>query len=255
LWEAGLGVGVMSLPHYRGSAQRHTWVLPVPYFVYRGDVFKADRDGARAELLKGQNWHFDLSVGAGAPTRSIDNEARRGMSDLAPTLELGPNFNLMLARGKGQGFEWDVEFRVPVRGAFTVARSPKWVGVISSPNLNLDVRYGPWNVGVLLSGIVASRSQFGYYYDVAASEATIDRAAYRASGGYGGAQLVFGVSRRFGDFWFGGFGKVDELRGASFADSPLVKQRHTVSMGLALSWVMAKSTQTAKPTGFGAPLK
>jgi hypothetical protein len=48
LWEAGVGVGVLRLPHYRGSDQSHTWVLPVPYFVYRGEFLRADREGARA---------------------------------------------------------------------------------------------------------------------------------------------------------------------------------------------------------------
>ena len=51
LWEAGLGIGTLRLPHYRGSDQSHTWVLPVPYVVYRGRIFKADREGARAVLL------------------------------------------------------------------------------------------------------------------------------------------------------------------------------------------------------------
>src|SRR5215510_8004444 len=47
LWEAGLGVGVLRLPDYRGSDQSRTWVLPVPYIAYRGDILKADREGAR----------------------------------------------------------------------------------------------------------------------------------------------------------------------------------------------------------------
>ena len=40
LWELGLGVGALRVPHYRGSDQDHGWVLPVPYFVYNGEVLK-----------------------------------------------------------------------------------------------------------------------------------------------------------------------------------------------------------------------
>ena len=35
LWELGLGVAWVHLPHYRGSDQSRDWLLPVPYAVYR----------------------------------------------------------------------------------------------------------------------------------------------------------------------------------------------------------------------------
>ena len=30
LWELGMGVGALNVPHYRGSDQNHNWLLPVP---------------------------------------------------------------------------------------------------------------------------------------------------------------------------------------------------------------------------------
>jgi hypothetical protein len=36
LWEVGAGVGVLNLPDYRGAESRSNYVLPVPYFIYRG---------------------------------------------------------------------------------------------------------------------------------------------------------------------------------------------------------------------------
>ncbi|HSB24315.1 MAG TPA: MipA/OmpV family protein, partial [Burkholderiaceae bacterium] len=50
LWEAGLGIGGLRLPDYRGSDQSHDWIVPVPYIAYRGKILKADREGARAVL-------------------------------------------------------------------------------------------------------------------------------------------------------------------------------------------------------------
>jgi outer membrane protein len=38
LWEVGAGIGALSVPDYRGSEARSTYVLPAPYFVYRGGV-------------------------------------------------------------------------------------------------------------------------------------------------------------------------------------------------------------------------
>ena len=40
LWEAGAGVAVIDFSDYRGSDERNTYVLPVPYFVYRGKFLK-----------------------------------------------------------------------------------------------------------------------------------------------------------------------------------------------------------------------
>ena len=46
-WELGLGVGGLSMPHYRGSDQRAEYVSPIPYIRYNGERFKVDREGGR----------------------------------------------------------------------------------------------------------------------------------------------------------------------------------------------------------------
>lgn len=245
LWEIGAGVGLLRLPHYRGSAQSRNWALPLPYAVYRGEIFKADREGARAELVKSKDWHLDFSVAAGAPTNSEDDVARAGMRDLAPTLELGPNFTWKVLRGN----HWDVELRVPVRAATTLERSPRYVGIVASPNVNLDMRFGDWDVGGYVAALYGSRRQNAYYYEVSAADATAGRAAFRASGGFAGLQYVGGVSRRFGDLWIGAFARIDDLNGATFERSPLVGKRHSAAFGLGFSWVFSKSAQSAPRSG------
>ena len=52
LWELGIGAAAVRLPDYRGSDQAHSYLLPLPYVVYRGKILRADRDGARALLLE-----------------------------------------------------------------------------------------------------------------------------------------------------------------------------------------------------------
>jgi MipA family protein len=241
LWELGVGLSALRLPHYKGAGQSRAWVLPLPYATYRGDIFKADRDGARAEFAKSERWVVDVSVAAGAPANSEDNRARAGMRDLAPTFEVGPNATWRLARGPG----WEVEFRLPVRAGLTLQRSPRFVGLVTSPNLNLDYRQGLWQWGAYVAAPFATRPQHAHYYGVGAADATVDRPAYRARGGFGGLQYVAGVSRRVGDLWWGAFVRVDELRGAVFEDSPLVKNRNTVAVGVGASWILLKSTQSA----------
>ena len=240
LWELGLGAAAVRLPDYRGAEQSRNWLLPVPYFIYRGDFFKADREGARAVLLDSERIDLDLSVGASAPTSSKDNRARQGMPDLAPQLELGPKLEVRLAKGEG----WALQWRTPVRAVFTLESKSRVLGWTAFPQLNIDWRVGGWDVGALAGPVMASRGVNGYFYDVKSAFATAERAAYRSPGGYAGWSAVAGVSRRYGDVWVGGFARADNVAGARFADSPLVKRNSNVAFGVAVSWVFAKSAAT-----------
>ena len=51
LWEAAVGLVGFSFPDYRGSDETRFYALPFPYFIYRGDVFKMDRDRVRVPVF------------------------------------------------------------------------------------------------------------------------------------------------------------------------------------------------------------
>lgn len=242
LWELGLGVAGLSVPHYRGSDQNHHWVLPVPYGVYRGDILRATRDGARAVLLETERFDFDISVSASPPTRSSDNDARSGMPDLDAAVEIGPSLKLKLARGAG----WELQLQLPLRAAFTVGSGVRGIGWTASPALDLDLDHRGWNVGLRAEAPAASHDNHAHYYSVAPEFATPGRPAYAAPGGRAGWSLRLGASRRFGRLWLGSFVRADSVAGAAFEASPLVRQRENFTVGLALSWVLL-SSQTQVP--------
>ena len=50
-----------------------------------------------------------------------------------------------------------------------------------------------------------------YFYGVDPAFATAARPAYNAGGGYGGAQFIMSLSKRYREFWIGGFAKWDTL--------------------------------------------
>lgn len=238
LWELGIGAGALRLPHYRGSDQAHGWLLPVPYGVYRGEILRADRDGARAVLLDSDRVDVDLSAAITAPTRSSDDRARSGMPDLDPTVQIGPNLNLTLARRPGL----KLELRLPVRAVFSVRSRPQGLGWTASPVLNLDLDgVQGWNLGLQGGPMAATRRYHAYFYDVAAAYATAARPAYSARGGASGWHVTAAASRRLADWWIGAFVRADSLAGATFDASPLVRQRSNLSYGLAASWVFAVS--------------
>jgi outer membrane scaffolding protein for murein synthesis (MipA/OmpV family) len=241
LWEAGIGAGALHVPHYRGSDQSHDWLLPVPYLVYRGTIFKSDRDGTRAVLLDTQRLDVDLSLDASPPTRKGDNRARTGMADLSATLEVGPNVNFMLGKGTQNGMGWKLDLRVPLRAVFTVGSHPHTIGWTSTPVLNLDLDVQGWNVGLQGGPLLGTRRLHGYFYSVAPAEATATRPAYAAPGGYAGWGLGASASRRVGDWWLAAFARTDSVAGAAFEGSPLVKQRQNTTFGFAASWVFKVS--------------
>ncbi|MEO7853510.1 MAG: MipA/OmpV family protein [Rubrivivax sp.] len=239
LWELGAGLAGLHVPHYRGAAQAYSGVLPVPFGVYRGDILRADRDGARAVLFDSDNIDIDVSLFATVPVSSSDDAARSGMPDLRATIEIGPNLQFTLLR---EG-PWLLQLRLPVRTAITLQSRPQQVGWVATPNLNLDWHPGHWNVGMQLGPVFGTRDFFGYFYDVSATEATAVRPAYQSAGGFGGWQATLSMSRRFGSQWFGLFVRADSVAGAVFVDSPLVSRHETLAAGFAWSWSWLQSTQ------------
>lgn len=242
LWELGVGAGALRLPHYRGADQSRSWLLPVPYAVYRGDFLKADRDGARAVLLDSERVDIDLSTDLSPPTRSRDNNARRGMPDLASLLEFGPSLNLMIARGPAS----KLHLRLPLRAGWTLEGGSRQTGFSAAPHLNLDLRVQGWNLGLQAGVLWGDRKRHAYFYEVEPVYASATRSAYRATSGYAGWDATVALSRRSGNTWTGAFLKIDRLDGARFVDSPLVRSQGNWSAGFAMAWVL-KTSDTRVP--------
>lgn len=244
LWEAGAGLTVLHFPDYRGADEGRSYVLPIPYLVYRGEFLKADRQGVRGELFDSERLQLDLSAGASPPVDSSKNRARAGMPSLKSAVELGPSLEVTLWRAGLYGAK--VDLRLPVRAGVTVESSPKFLGWNFSPRLNLDVPSvggSGWDLGVLGGPLYAERRGNAYFYSVTPQLATAERPAYDARGGYGGVQFLASLSKRFEKHWVGGFVRWDSLRGAVFEDSPLVRRKHYVAAGVAVSWIFGVSSR------------
>jgi outer membrane protein len=240
LWELGAGVAALHFPDYRGSDESGQYLLPLPYVVYRGRFLRADREGARAVLVDVDRFEVEVSVSASVPTRSRSNAARNGMPDLPPSFEVGPKLNVSLLRAPDRSMK--LELRMPVRAVVTVESSPDSVGTTFEPSLNLDlVRHG-WNIGMQAGPLFGDRRRHAHIYGVEPAFATPQRPAYRAGGGYAGWQALASTSRRFNGTWLGAFVRYDNLRGAVFADSPLVRRDHAFTMGVGVAWVFASSS-------------
>ncbi|MCB2016164.1 MAG: MipA/OmpV family protein [Hydrogenophaga sp.] len=245
LWEAGVGIGAVNFPAYRGSDQSQSFLLPTPFFVYRGHFLKADKDGVRAQLVEADRMEVTLSGALSPPAYSRDIHAREGMPDLRANFEFGPQLNLKLWESDNRRQE--LKLLMPLRAAFTLERTPKSIGWVFHPKLNVDFGGIPgltgWNAGMQAGPLFGDRKQHQYFYGVDSAYATADRPAYQAKGGFAGMQYILGISKRYDKTWVGAFLRYDSLRGATFADSPLVRTRNYWAGGFAISWILDESKE------------
>lgn len=244
LWEAGIGLLPATFPSYRGSDNQEYYLLPLPYLVYRGDIFKVDREGIRAELFESEHVHLNISMNGSVPVKSDNDDARKGMPDLDPTFEIGPSLNIILAKPSASD---TISLRLPVRAVIaTDFSSAEHAGWIFHPHINLERKAAPgsWNLGLSMGPLFATEAYHSYYYDVKPAYATPERPAYEASSGYSGTAALASISRNFDRLWAGGFVRYDYLSGATFDDSPLVNSNHSLMAGFAVVWKFAKSTRT-----------
>lgn len=243
LWEAGAGFAYINFPVYRGSDERESYLLPMPYVIYRGDSLKVDPARVRGMLYHTDKTELNVSMNGSVPVRN--NAARRGMSDLDPTLEIGPSLIISLYRSESD--QAQVELRLPLRcvisSDFSYLRDVGW---LFQPLLNLDVHnvfdQKGWKLGMGIGPLFTDSRYNQYFYGVDAGYARAGRPAYTAHGGYAGAQFVAAMTRRFAGFWTSGFMKLDTLHGAVFEDSPLVRSKQNATVGFAITWIFAQSS-------------
>lgn len=247
LWEVGAGAAALSLPDYRGSDERHQYLLPFPYVVYRGERIRADREGLRARLFDSERFDLDFSAHGNFALRSRDNVARQGMPSLHPMVELGPEVYYRLLGDRHS--PWRLDARFATRFAYSIGDGRlTYRGAVASPYLRLDVRNVAgtgFDVTSYAGLLYGDRRYHGYLYTVDPAFATGSRPAFSASGGYAGSLAQIGAGRRFGNLWVGGFIRYDSLSGAVFESSPLVRSQRYATAGIAAAWVLGASGRRA----------
>ncbi|MFT2089777.1 MipA/OmpV family protein [Paraglaciecola sp. 2405UD69-4] len=250
VWEGGAFLGVFNNPEYPASNQSNTNVVPVPYFIYRGETLRVgDGSIARAVALDKSWYELDLSLAASFGANSEDNDARVGMPDLDFNFELGPQLKLRLSKfefdrhGKGELF-----LNLQTRAVFSTDFSGiDHRGYVFQPDLRYRQR--GWlsektALSISLSPTWASEKLHDYFYQVDQEFVTAQRNQYDAKAGYLGTRLLVSVS----------FNATDDLRvflgastsvhsGAANEDSPLFIDNSTYSIGVGMVWQLWESEQ------------
>jgi outer membrane protein len=244
-WEVGVFGAGARLPLYRGSDEHKDYFIPMPYVIYRGRIVQVDREGVRGLFYRGKWIETDISMG-GNPPVSDGAEARRGMADLNPLIEAGPAVRGFLYRGEKLS---SLYLELAGRGVASIDVSDvqvQYEGQRASLSLVVgSYRFGrgsTWILGGRTGVDFSDHSYNSYFYDVSESEAIPGREAYTSDGGYGGWTLSGFILRRIRPGLSASvYARWDNIDGAVYEDSPLVKTENNYVMGAAVMWKIAES--------------
>jgi MipA family protein len=243
LWELGVATGAAQLPAYTGSADSVSRFLLVPYVVYRGEIFRADRDTAGARLIKTNDFEFDIGFGGSLGASSKEVAARQGMPSLGTTLEFGPRFKYVVARPSADS---RVTFALPVRAVIEFKGGPKQRGFVAEPAISFEKAnvFAGWGLSATGSALFGNDRVQNYLYGVAPQYATATRPAYDASAGYIGTRFTLATSRSLSpQATVALFARWENSSSAANTDSPLHLKSNGASVGIGFTYTFAKSSR------------
>lgn len=232
--ELGASLFALNAPDYRGSRNDSSYLIPIPYIKYRGERLRID-EGTQGVMVDTENLLIALSGDVSLP---VDNDTpeRAGMAELDAIIEVGPSLNYRFYR-YAQSAWW---IDLPLRFAYTLNGDLDHIGYVFQPRFAWRKparRLGDWKLRVNFGPLYASNAHHDYFYSVSPAEATPTRPVFSAEGGYSGLRSEFTWSRRYGEYWFGGFLRYDNLRHSEIEASPLVSETESWTTGIALGWI------------------
>jgi outer membrane protein len=245
LWEVGVFGGAASSPAYPGAQEKTSRALVIPTFIYRGEVFRSDRGGIGARLMRTNDLELDVGFAGSLPSDSNDTTVRKGMTDLGTLIEFGPRVKWTLAR-PAPGSQ--VRLELPVRAVLEFNNGLNGQGLAFEPKLVFEARQvaGGWGLSASASLVWGDRKLNNYFYGVAPQFATSSRPAFDAQSGLIATRAGVSTSKEITpDVNVFGFVRYETYSGAANLASPLHVASNGSSFGIGLSWTLGRSAQRA----------
>ena len=246
LWELGAVGGLAVTPAYPGSEDRSRRALLLPFFIYRGEVFRADQGGIGARLVKRERIEFDVGIAASLPAHSDDVAARAGMPDLGTLLEVGPRLKMTVAQLSPAS---RVRLDLPLRAVIEARDGLRAQGFTFEPKLVYELRgpQGAWSFDANVGMVIGDRKINRYFYEVRPAFASASRPAFDADPGLMLVRTGVSGSRMLNrDVRLFGFVRLESYAGAANRDSPLLKRDTGASAGVGFAWTLKRSAALAK---------
>jgi MipA family protein len=239
LWELGAGALAVSQQAYPGAAQRVGRGLVFPYLIYRGKIFRSDRDGLGLVAIRTPEIEVDVGFAGAFGSNSNDIDARRGMPDLGTLVEFGPRLKWNLGAGPANG---RLRADFALRGVFDLSDGFSNKGISFEPKLIYERASGQWRYSTSAGLIMANQKLADTFYGVAPAYANAFRPAYNAESGLVAWRLGANVSRQLSSHVrLFGYAQLDSLASAANNASPLVQKRFGSTLGVGLIYTFARS--------------
>ncbi len=238
-WELGLGVALVSFPHYPGADQSSSLITPFPYPVFHSEHLSLDEEGLIASVAEQGRFSLKASLNGALPVDDSESRARAGMAYLDLVIEAGPSLHISL--WESDLAEWRLE--LPLRAALKVNADEliSLSGWTSNPGVYYETRLGEWHWESSLGAVWSSRDYHGFFYDVDLTEALAERPAYRAEAGFTASRASMTLKRRWGDFLAICYLRYMNFSGAANSDSSLLRSRDYLAGGLSFIYLFYTS--------------
>ena len=239
LWEIGL-VGIAAYqPAYPGSDRDLGRLRVLPFGIYRGAVLHADGNGIGVRALRTPRWEWDVSGSGSFGSSANKVDARRGMPGIGTLVEIGPAVKINLGDLVDAGREPRLtQLEIPLRAVFDVSHQFDHDGWTFEPRLSHTAWTGRgFSLVVSASTLFGDRRLNHLYYGVDAPYATAERPAYAAKAGLIATRLNASLRHRISPtVRMQYFAQFETVRGAANEDSPLVRSKQDVGIGVSLIW-------------------
>ncbi len=247
LWEVGAFAGSLTTPAYPASAERFERHLVLPYFVYRGEMLRVDRDGVDARLRLAPGYELDVGLSGSFPATSKDIAVRQGMPDLGTLVEFGPRLKVHLGV-PGPGFRLWMD--LPLRSVIEFNGGTRSQGMVFEPTVVLegaDIGAG-WSLSAKAGLTWGDQRVNQYFYGVPSVYATGLRPAYEAQAGWINARASLGTSKNLSvDLRVFGYARMDYYGLGANTASPLALQSSSPTVGVGLTWTLGRSDALVSP--------
>ena len=232
LWELGVGVAGFRFDDYRGSDQSNTYLLPLPFFVYRGPLpARRPRRRARDPVRRPAG-----STSTSASARRCRPRARTTRRAAACPTWPAPSRSARTSTsssGRRATGTLKVDLRLPrARGDHARALAARDRPDLLAQPEPRHQRPARQREPRLARRAAVRATSATTSTSTASPRSSRPRAGppTRRPGGYAGWRATTAFSRRFGNAWLGAFVRYDNLHGAVFAPSPLVRKRNHTSL-------------------------
>lgn len=241
--EFALGFTTFVAPRYPGSDSYQRFVYPLVSFSYNGPLFSVKRNRFKSAFTRAPRLTLGLGANASPPVSSSAVAARQGMPDIDPTIQIGPSLQYRVT-GKARpwqgsvGAAWELVF----------ATSPHLsrihhAGSLFYPYVQMEWHAPTWPITLTTGPLFGSHGYNNYFFGVPDAYATGARPAYASPSGYAGTRTTASLSHHFKRYWLAAFVRYRNFSGTRFADSPLLKNRNTVMLGVAVEWTVVHWSQ------------